>query len=343
MAIEGTEDRSTTATPAATKVEAKKVDLGEAIEAAMRTVTGTDATSESVPAKKTTTEATDEAAAETPAENVEEAADGEAGEGDKEATGDTDQSTPKMYTRDELKSMKPGDYFDLDMERVPPDQRDFVRGFKALITREYQALAEHKGAREQQTSTDTVKQDDKKISVSELYDKAMDGPEGFAEAVQNFTDAGVREALSKFAEKYGLSEDDAVARQNDRIVNEAISLATQTFTDLSSDTFKAEVGKVMQASPVMAARCAEAVTQGNPTMLAMVVEQASAIVQSQRYKQTENARQAAKRAKETTTAKEVGSLAAESTTRGTSTSKGGPRTVSSSVDQALTDVGAKGW
>lgn len=343
MAIEGTEDRSTPATTAATKVEAEKVDLGESIEAAIRTVTGTDATPDSVPAKKTTTEATDEAAAETPAEDVEEAADGEAGEGDKGTTTEPDKSTPTFYTRDELKSMRAGDYFDLDMERVPPDQRDFVRGFKALITREYQALAEHKGAREQQTSTDTVKQDDKKISVSELYDKAMDGPEGFEEAVRTFTNSQVQEALGEFADKYGLSQDDAVARQNDGIVNDAISLATETYTELTDDGFKKAVGAVMQGNPAMARRCATAVTQGNPEMLSMVVEQAAAEVRTARYKQTENARQAAKRAKETTTAKEVGSLAAESTTRGTLTSTGGPRTVSSSVDKALTEVGAKGW
>lgn len=344
MATEGKQSAAATQSPAGGtgSGETKRDTLAEAIEKATATVTGSSATKDGASAKKPTET---EGAAAAEADDTEEgAAEGAGeGEGDEGEEGEQDSAEgdgePKPYTREELAALKPGDIFNLDMERVPAEYRDFVRGLKAVVTREYQALGNaRKGTRSEQPTGDKDKPEAKKLSRQDLFDKANEGPEGFAEALDSYTD----QRLSEFAETHGLTQERAEAERNDAIVTDAIAIATEAHPELSDPGFRKQVGNVMQGDSVMARRLESAITGRDPEKLAMVVEQATLRVKAARHNQTEKARQAAKRTKETSTATSVGSLAAESTTRGSS-KQGGTKTLGDSLDEAIKATGSRSF
>lgn len=309
--------------------------IAEAVQNATREVNGDGGTEE---AAATATDEQDEAPV----------ADEDAPETEKEPE---QPAKPSLYTKDELDAMKPGALIHLDMNRVPPEYRGLVGATRKLLAQGFQEIADAKKAREEAKDNGSQKQgkaEGEDLTDEQLYDMAMEGPQGFRKAVQIM----LEQENPKLLKKIGVDPEVSKRSAEASYLDDAIDLASETFEDLNDKEFRSAVGGVLRQDQKLATRLGDAIDKGDVERAADVVEVAAAramkLKTADATKQQQKAKTEADKDKEKTdratkAAKELSATAASrSTTKGPQP-KAGPVDVGESVRNAVKQVGAKAF
>lgn len=256
----------------------------------------------------------------------------------------------ELLTLDDVDDMKPGEVVNLSLKRVRPEDRDTVRRMKAQLSKAFQAAAAAQTAKrngeDPPEKKPTKKQaEEKTYSDEELYEMAMEGPEGFKKATQ----IAMAKNLDDLLEARGIAPKSEQERTAE-LVEDAIDLSARSkeYADLKDDRFRQEVGTILASDDDLNQKFARAIARaiefGDTEGIQMVVEKAADRAKTARYKRTEAARARQRTDKETLNAKETGSLAAKSTTKSAPPApKKGAVPVEDSVGDAIKRAGGSAF
>jgi len=181
-------DPEGTTTEAASSTEASQTvrpdSVAESVKNAIQQVKGSGAAKESAARQDQGKGAAADTAEETETKGQGEGEDAAAAQAQS-----ADEGKPVPYTREEILKRP---LWDLDLKRVPEDLREKIGPLKKRITRDFQLIADEKRALEGNTGrkahkeqTDTTSRTDdgtKDLNRDQLYDMAMQSPEGLEQA-----------------------------------------------------------------------------------------------------------------------------------------------------------------
>jgi hypothetical protein len=271
-------------------------------------------------------------ALEAAAPGADEPAKADEGKGDEEKK-ETPASEPSFYSKAELDEMKPGALIHLDMNRVPVELRGMVGAVRKALAQGFQEIADAKKSKQPDP---TESGQPKALSKEELYDMAMDGPEGFDKAMR----AWAEQNMPGLLRKSGVDPDITSKQAEKEYLADAIDLASETFEDLSQPEFKAAVGAELKANPNLATRLRKALAESNVEAASDIIEKAAALatkrlasetVKTRQKTDAEAQKQKEKDDKATRAAKEnSASVASKVNTKGP-----GPRPAKMTSDQAV--------
>jgi hypothetical protein len=320
-----------------TKAAFPSVD--EAVADALKQVAGPGAAKES--ATDDTEQPEDETTGEETQDETTEGDDTES-EGEEDESGE-DETSDELLTLDDVEDMRPGEVMSLSLKRVKPEDHAAVRLLKSQLSRQAQALAEDRRRREGETNTDTKpekKQQEKSLSRDELYEMAMEGPEGFDRALDLALEQRLDAALAKRNIKAPSEQE-----QQAELIDDAIQGAIENkYAELADPKFRKAVAAELAEDAVLGRRMENALKAKDTEKLELIIEKAADRIREKRYKQTEAARAKGKISKETENAKTIGSIAATATAKTSpAAKKSGPVPVESSVDAAIKQVGGSAF